>query len=57
MTTYGHINFFFGSTDMLQMRIFLPTGIPLPCRMKDMEKNYTRLGVWVRVMGKLGGHG
>ena len=60
MTTYGHMNYlisFFGSIDMLQMRVFLPAGIPLPCQVKGMGKNCTRLRVWVRVMGKFGRHG
>ena len=48
---------FFGSIDMLQMWVFLPAGILLPCQVKGMDKNYTRLRVWARVMGKLGGHG
>ena len=59
MTMYGHIisALFLAQLILLQMRVFLPAGIPLPCRVKGMGKNCTLLRVWVRVMGKLGGTG
>ena len=40
---------------ILQMRVFLPAGNPLPCRVKGMGKSCTRSRVWVRVTGKTEG--
>ena len=77
MTMYGHINylisFFFGSIDMLQIRVFLSVGIPSPVGSIDMLQIRVFLSVGiplpcrvkgmrknytrVRVMSKLRGYG